>query len=97
MAVVEQIREHTRQHLDVSAGAGIVDSDAQDGGHQPEIESVVVVEEEEQEQVREIGGRSATTLQPLAKSLSSISNSSQSQFDDFDLDGLDEVNFLGKA
>lgn len=48
MAVVEQIREHTRQHSDVSAGAGVVESAAfqfQDGGGQPEIGSVAVVEE----------------------------------------------------
>lgn len=92
MAVVEQIREHTRQHSDMPAGVvRVVGSTTfQDGERQPEIGSVAVVEE----RLRDVGGNPATTLLPFAKSLSSISSSSQSQFDDFDLGNLDEVNLL---
>ncbi|KAF9924022.1 hypothetical protein FBU30_005952 [Linnemannia zychae] len=72
MAVVEQIREHTRQYPDLPLA---LENDT----HQKEENDINMAGESPQE----FGGSSTTTL--LARSLSSISSAFQSTFDDFDL------------
>ncbi|KAF9128684.1 hypothetical protein BG015_004306 [Linnemannia schmuckeri] len=101
MAVVERIREHTRQHSDLSTV--MTDRAVQEG--QLSVNTGSMLTEAE---LQALGAGSATTLLslrgssettslPLAKSLTSISSSLRPTFDDSDLTFHDDANLFDKT
>ncbi|KAF8946821.1 hypothetical protein BGZ47_011212 [Haplosporangium gracile] len=92
IAVVERIREHTRQHSDLSTV--MADRAVQEEGESSVNTGSMLTAAE---QLQALGTSSVTTSLPLAKSLTSISSSSRPTLDDLDLTLLDDANLFGKT
>ncbi|KAK3831059.1 MAG: hypothetical protein J3R72DRAFT_250141 [Linnemannia gamsii] len=85
MAVVEQIREHTRQHVNPIEGLGTTVGLGE--MHDP----MEVAADRRQ------GLERTSTTGSIAKSLSSISASSQSTFEDYDFSRFGDVDSFGRS